>query len=190
MYQQKFLKLAKKLFKIFLPLEIQSGVSGQILGCCLCLAAGKHILSSIDIDAFLTCRDQDCDDFFTWKMKIPDVLGDAWLHLIMSLVQRVHHHSREADEELKACHRAVSKGREEILQSYPLDEREAVLSSGVASLVVQNLIYHGVSGQPDIHSTYFEYLDRLVRRARFECFENGKCEPIQQADAFAGSSGT
>ena len=111
-------------------------------------------------------------------MKIPDVLGDAWLHLIMSLVQRVDHHSREADEELEACHRAVSKGREEILQSLapdPLGEREAVLSSGVASLVVQNLVYHGVPGQPDIHSTYFEYLDQLVRRARFECFENGKC---------------
>lgn len=148
------------------------------MGCCLCLAGGKHVLSSIDIDAFLTCRDQDCNDFFTWEMKIPDVLGDAWLHLIMSLVQRVDHHSREPDEELKACHRAVSKGREETLQSLapdPLDERGAVLSSGVASLVVQNLVYHGVPGQPGIHSTYFEYLDQSVRRASFECFENGKC---------------
>ena len=36
-----------------------------------------------------------------WKMKIPDVLGDAWLHLIISLVQRVDHHYHKAYKELK-----------------------------------------------------------------------------------------
>ena len=111
-----------------------------------------------------------------WKMKIPEVLGDAWLHLVMCLVLGVISDYGKASEELKACKRAVSRGREEILQGLapdPMLEREAALPLGVASLIVQNLVNHGVPRQPDVFSTYSEYLDQLVRRARFECFKNG-----------------
>ena len=111
-----------------------------------------------------------------WRMKIPDVLGDAWLHLVMCLVLGANGLYSKAIDELKACKRAVSRGREEILQRlapHSMNEREAALPLGVASLIVQNLVNHGVPRQPDVLSTYSEYLDQLVRRVRFECFKNG-----------------
>ena len=67
-YQQKFLKLANKLFKFFLPLEFSPALVAKYWGAVYALLevnTCRHVLSSIDIDAFLKCRDQDCDDFFT-----------------------------------------------------------------------------------------------------------------------------
>ena len=103
-----------------------------------------------------------------WEMKIPDALGDAWLHLVMCLVLCAddQSHRYEVDEEFRACKSAVIRSKEEILWSLapnPLQEREAVLPLGITSLVAKNLVNHGVAGQPDITSTYLEYLNHLVR---------------------------
>ena len=108
-------------------------------------------------------------------MKIPDILGDAWFHLITYLVLNLDDNGYRAFRELDYFMTAVSRGRQEILQSLapqPLRELEAVLPLGIASLVFNNLINHGIPGQPDIASTYFEYLDQLVRQARCVFFMN------------------
>ena len=111
-----------------------------------------------------------------WAMKIPDILGDAWLHLVMFFVLSLDNDNfLEADSELDYVITAVSRGRKEILQSLapqPLRELEAVLPFGIASLVINNLVNHGVPGQPNVASTYSKYLDKLVRQTRCEIFMN------------------
>ena len=117
-----------------------------------------------------------------WKVKFPDILAHAWLHLVMALVLSVDNGSYSAiDREFQAIRRAVAKGRDEILRSLApnsLYELEAVLPLGITSLIVKNLVGHGVPGQPDIASTYLEYLDRLVRETRFTYFRNESYWPI------------
>ena len=101
-----------------------------------------------------------------WRMKIPHVLGDAWLHIIFLMLSLDDDKFYKASLELDYIIRAVSRGRKEILQSLapqPLEKLEAVLPFGIASLVFHNLINHGVSGQPDVASIYLEYLKKLVR---------------------------
>ena len=102
-----------------------------------------------------------------WRMKIPDILGDAWLHLVMFFVLSLDDDKfNEADSELGYVITAVSRGRKEILQSLapqPLQELEAVLPFGIASLIVKNLVNHGVPRQRDLASIYLEYLKKLVR---------------------------
>ena len=73
----------------------------------------------------------------------------------------------EASQEFAAFRLAVIKGRKKVLQTlapHPLEEKQAVLSLGVISIVISNLVDNGLPGQPDPKSTYLEYLGRLVRR--------------------------
>ena len=73
----------------------------------------------------------------------------------------------EAFQEFDEFSLSVIKGREQILQNLaptPLEEKEAVLSQGVLSIVTRNLVTNGVPSQPDTTSTYLKYLDRLVRQ--------------------------
>ena len=105
-----------------------------------------------------------------WRMRIPDVLGDAWIHLIMFFVLG---NSLEAALESDYLTEAVSRGRKEILRSLApqtLRELEAVPPFGIASLIVNNLANYGVPGQPDVTSTYLKYLDKLVRQAQWKTF--------------------
>ena len=81
----------------------------------------------------------------------------------------------EAYQEFEAFKLAVIKGRKEILRNLapdPLEEKQAVLSLGVMSIVIRNLVDNGVPGQPDTASTYCEYLDHLVRQQRFHDSKN------------------
>ena len=73
----------------------------------------------------------------------------------------------EAFGEFEAFKQAVIKGKEEILQNLapdPVEEQQAVLSLGVISIIIRNLVNNGVPGQPDTTSIYLKYLDRLVRQ--------------------------
>lgn len=118
-----------------------------------------------------------------WRVNVPDILGDAWLHLVMCLVLSLD--SRPIYgypyEEFEACKSVAVKGKKEILRRLApghLYEWEAVLTSGVTSLVVKNLVSNGVPGEPDIPSTYLEYLDQLVRPSCFECFNSKRYRSI------------
>ena len=105
-----------------------------------------------------------------WTIDVPDVFGDAWLHLVMGLVLSVDWQYAKHDEafqEFQAFRLAVIKGREEVLQNLapdPLEGKEAILSQGIISICISNLVNNGVPGQPDTTSTYIEYLNRLVRQ--------------------------
>ena len=73
----------------------------------------------------------------------------------------------EKMQEFEAFRLAVIKGRNEIHQALAPDlseEKQAVLSLGVMSIVIRNFVDNGVPSQPDTTSTYLEYLDRLVRQ--------------------------
>ncbi len=113
-----------------------------------------------------------------WRIHVPDTFGDAWLHLVMGLVlsgDRQYARYRGAYQEFEAFELAVIKGRKEILRNLapnPLEEKQAVLSLGVMSIVIRNLVDNGVPGQPDTASTYYEYLDHLVRQQRFHDSKN------------------
>ena len=102
-----------------------------------------------------------------WRINIPDVFGDAWLHLVMGLVLSTTWKSNKHEifHEFQLFRLAVIKGSNEILHNLapdPLEEKQAVLSLGVISIVISNLVSNGVPGQPDTTPTYLEYLDRLV----------------------------
>lgn len=105
-----------------------------------------------------------------WRINVPDIYVDAWLHLVMGLVLSAdskYAEENEVFEEFKAFRLAVITGRKEILQNLApgsLEEKQAVLSLGVISIVIRNLVNNGVPGQPDTTSIYLEYLDRLVRQ--------------------------
>ena len=105
-----------------------------------------------------------------WRINVPDTFGDAWLHLVMGLVLSADSkYTKEIKifREFEAFRLAVIKGRKEILQNLapdPMEEKQAVLSLGVISIVIRNLVNNGVPGQPDPTSIYLEYLDRLVRQ--------------------------
>ena len=113
-----------------------------------------------------------------WKMNVPDIFGDAWLHLVMSLVLSVEWQyamSDEASQEFEAFRLAVIKGKEEILRHLapaPLEEKQVVLSLGIVSIVIRNLVNNGAPGQPDTTSVYSKYLEQLVRRSLFDTFTN------------------
>ena len=102
-----------------------------------------------------------------WRINIPDIFGDAWLHLVMSLVLSTDWHAKDYEpfREFQAFIIAMNEGRDEILHNLapdPLEEKQAVLSVGVISIFISNLVGNGIPGQPDTTSTYLEYLDRLV----------------------------
>ena len=104
-----------------------------------------------------------------WRINIPDIFGEAWLHLVMGLVLSIdmHHGSYEASREFEAFRQAIIKGRRDILQELapdPLEDNQAVLSSGLMSSIIGNLVNSGVPAQADTTSTYLEYLDRLIRQ--------------------------
>ena len=104
-----------------------------------------------------------------WTIDVPDIFGEAWLHLVMGLVLSVDWQYAKHDEafqEFAAFRLAVIKGRKEVLQNlapHPLGEKQAVLSLGVISIVISNLVDDGIPGQPDIDITYLNYLNLLVR---------------------------
>ena len=88
---------------------------------------------------------------------------------------RKYAEDNEAFQEFEAFRLAVIEGRKEILQNLEPDsfeEKQAVLSLGVMSIIIRNLVDNGVPGQPDTTSIYLEYLDRLVRQQRFDNFMN------------------
>ena len=105
-----------------------------------------------------------------WRMNIPDIFGDAWLHLVMGLVLSVDWQyalNDEASQEFEAFRLAVVTGKKEILRNLapdPLEEKQVVLSLGVVSIIIRNLVNNGAPGQPDTTSVYSKYLERLVRR--------------------------
>ena len=113
-----------------------------------------------------------------WRINVPDIYGDAWLHLVMGLVLSAdwpHATEHEVFLEFDAVNLALIKGREEILQNLApdsLEEKQVVHSLGVMSIIIRNLVNNGVPGQPGIISIYLEYLDRLVRQLRFDNFMN------------------
>ena len=85
----------------------------------------------------------------------------------MSLVLSTEWHAKDSEpfQEFQAFRKAMKKGRDEILHNLapdPLEEKQAVLSVGVISIVISNLVSNGIPGQPDTTSIYLEYLDRLV----------------------------
>ena len=62
----------------------------------------------------------------------------------------------EAYRELEVFRLAVIKGREEVLQKLApdsLEEQDAVLSLGIMSLVIKNLLKNSLPGQSDITTT-------------------------------------
>ena len=111
-------------------------------------------------------------------IKVPGVFGDAWLSLVMGLVMSTDWRYADNNDAFREFHDfsfAVIEGRNEILENLapnPLEEKEAVLSLGVMSIITRNLVTNGVLGQPDTTSTYIRYLGRLVRQYRFDDFMN------------------
>jgi len=196
MRQGKFVKLAKTLFKFFLPLESRSALVAKYWGAVYVLIEVKFFHLPLVLMPISIHNYQDESKLYQtlssfprsklllellaaitsdwtrgkvpqpWHLKTPDVFGEAWLHPVMVFVLMVDNRNDEAYKESEACRLAVSKGREETIKRLAPDSlhtREAVLPLGITSLVIKNLVDRGVPGQPDISSTYLEFLDLLVR---------------------------
>lgn len=70
-----------------------------------------------------------------------------------------------AYKQLGRCRNLVVKAGKELLRNITntsLQEQEAALPLGIMSLIVRKLLKDVTLGQPDVCSTYYEYLKKLV----------------------------
>ena len=106
---------------------------------------------------------------------LPDIFGEAWIHLIASLTALVASEFRIAETHLFACRDCLFEGRKEMMRSLttePLLEKEAVLPLGILSKTIQNLLIPAfdTSGARNVGDIYSDYFRQLVRQlaARFQ----------------------
>lgn len=105
---------------------------------------------------------------------LPDIFGEAWLHLMASLTALVASEFRRAGDHLFACRDCLLEGRKEMMRSLtsePLHEKEAVLPLGILSKTIQSLLSpeFDTSGARNIGDIYSDYFRQLVSQlaARF-----------------------
>lgn len=98
---------------------------------------------------------------------LPDIFGEAWLHLVASLTALVANEFRKAGSHLFACCDCLFDGRNEMMRSLtsePLHDKEAVLPMGILSKAIQNLLSEGIhtSGSRNVGAIYLKYFRQLV----------------------------
>jgi hypothetical protein len=95
------------------------------------------------------------------KIKIPDELLIAWLHLIMSLIN-MSRGSSLWDDQINICSSLMNEGMKKVVQDLnqkSLLEKSVFMPFEVASLVNFRLLKDVT---PDISMTYFARLKQLV----------------------------
>ena len=101
------------------------------------------------------------------SLNLPIELSRAWIHLVTFLTLVVAKaRNRIIEAELNKCQHTLESGRRKLFQMRalrPLHEFEAVLPSGMLSLIVKKLVGSVTDGSPDIEDTYFAYVTQLVR---------------------------
>ncbi len=98
---------------------------------------------------------------------LPDIFGEAWLHLMASLAALVADEVRMAEKHLVACRRCLLKGRKEMMRaltSEHLHNKEAVLPLGILSKTIQNLLSEGIHtpGSRTVGDIYNDFFHQLV----------------------------
>lgn len=120
-----------------------------------------------------------------WNVALPNEFGQAWLHLVMHFVfgamePSIGYFSSSYNESNK-CDALLSKGQEELMTTMvntPLQDREAVLPLGIVSSIVLKLLRDVTHGQPDVCSTYYEYLQKLEQDVQASPYSRAHQESI------------
>ena len=105
--------------------------------------------------------------------RFPIEFSRAWIHLIdfwllarMSVVPYTTSMAVEPIQaQLEKCLQSLEDGRDRFLRmqaSTPLNDCEAVLPSGIISLLVNKLTAGTANDSPDIVTTYHAYMAKLV----------------------------
>ncbi len=103
-------------------------------------------------------------------VSLPIEFSRAWIHLLTFWTLTTTKRSiRTLDGELGKCLKMIEVGRSKVLRSRlssPLESHEAVLPAGIVSLLVNKTVGEVMDGSPDIGTTYYTYLTKLVRIPR------------------------
>lgn len=106
------------------------------------------------------------------KVKIPDELVQAWLHILMGLVHSTQGrhlwraHTDIAENLIKTGMRLLIDDLASRLESSLLD-RATLLPMDIVSLACLTLLKDMTCSSRDISDTYLDYLKSLVRTHRF-----------------------
>lgn len=135
-----------------------------------------HALEDKSTPGFLPYAPQVAQD--TWHCKylhgflsqvprtsLPESLLLSWQPVVMFLVLSVAQKTEQALAELAKYREMAYGSREQLMKSFArgsLQDREAVLPLGVATLVIKNFLEDVTSGAPDITSIYLEAFEKLV----------------------------
>ena len=111
---------------------------------------------------------------------LPDMFGEAWIHLMASLTALVANEFPTALDHIFACRDCLLESRKEMMRSLtsePLHEKEVVLPLGILSKTIQNLLSpkfdtSAARNTGDIYSNYYRQLVRHLA-ARFQKVVNG-----------------
>jgi hypothetical protein len=98
------------------------------------------------------------------KLRLPEELPKAWLHLLMSLVVCTKDRMQFEDQ-MTTCYELLEEGMRKIVRSLTsksLLEYAVFVPFEVASLINFQLLQDITRTSPDIIETYWQYLRRLV----------------------------
>ncbi|KAL9028260.1 MAG: hypothetical protein Q9196_003346 [Gyalolechia fulgens] len=110
-------------------------------------------------------------------VNLPIELSRVWIHLLTFWVLATTKRStRTLNAELGKCRSLLESSRVKLLQgraSHPLHHYEAVIPSGIVSLLVNKLAGDVASGSTDIEATYYEFVTKLLIYSRSKKYNKG-----------------
>ncbi|KAL8932385.1 MAG: hypothetical protein Q9211_006344, partial [Gyalolechia sp. 1 TL-2023] len=115
-------------------------------------------------------------------VNLPIELSRVWIHLLTFWVLATTKRStRTLNAELGKCRSLLESSRVKLLQgraSHPLHHYEAVIPSGIVSLLVNKLAGDVASGSTDIEATYYEFVTKLEQEVQQRPYSRGHQEKI------------
>jgi hypothetical protein len=98
------------------------------------------------------------------KLRLPEELPKAWLHILMSLVVCTKDRM-QLDDQMTTCYELLEEGMRKVVRSLTsksLLEYAVFMPFEVASLINLQILQDITRTAPDISETYWQYLKRLV----------------------------
>ncbi|KAL8685314.1 MAG: hypothetical protein Q9218_007844, partial [Villophora microphyllina] len=185
-------RLVKQIFDFFFPLDHTSKMVKEYWGAVFWLLDNSETMENF------------CDNYKSELLEVraltqslahvlihgpaPDLIhlpiefSRAWIHLITFWVLVVKNRSSSTRHaELDKCRRSLESGRNDLFRmraTQPLYEYEAVLPSGILSLLINKLAGDVMTGVPDVQSTYHAYLSNLEQEVQQKPYNRGHQEKI------------
>ncbi|KAL3418191.1 mg2+ transporter, partial [Phlyctema vagabunda] len=120
-----------------------------------------------------------------WDISLPKEFGNAWLHLLSFIVLCAVDTKKIDDDntrkELSRFDELFRKGLKLLARNLGvqfLSGKQAVLPFGLVSVITATLLRDVTSGQPDISSTYYDYMKNLEQEIQINPYNRSHQEKI------------